>query len=241
MLNEVIFEQRFENKKQYKKTLKKKQLRLLELQRILHKKGVAIVLVFEGWDAAGKGGVIRRLTEQLDPRGYTVQSIAAPDVHEKQYHYFWRFWKSFPKRGQMSIFDRSWYGRILVERVEGFASEKEWKRAYEEINAIEKMFVDDGQIILKFWLHITKDEQLKRFEERQENPFKHWKLTDEDWRNRQKWSQYEEAVIEMVDKTSTKWSPWQIIGGNDKWTARVTIIEIVIEQMERKIAELEDC
>ncbi|WNF36194.1 UDP-galactose-lipid carrier transferase [Bacillaceae bacterium IKA-2] len=229
---------RFESKKQYKKVLKKNQLKLLELQRKLHKKGVPTIIVFEGWDAAGKGGVIRRLTETLDPRGYLVQSIAAPDIHEKQYHYLRRFWKSFPKRGQMSIFDRSWYGRVLVERVEGFAKQEEWKRAYEEINTIEKILVDDGHLLMKFWLHISKDEQLRRFEERQEDPFKHWKLTDEDWRNREKWDQYELAVEEMVDKTNTDCSVWHLIHGDDKWTARVNVIETVIANMEAKLTEL---
>ncbi|MCT8137191.1 hypothetical protein H1D32_05205 [Anaerobacillus sp. CMMVII] len=235
MLHSISFEPMFENKKHYKKTLKRKQLRLLELQRILHKKGVSTIILFEGWDAAGKGGVIRRLTEQLDPRGYTVHSIAAPDSQEIQYHYFHRFWKVLPRRGQMCIFDRSWYGRVLVERVEGFAKTNEWQRAFDEINAIEKMLINDRQLLLKFWIHITKEEQLKRFEERQRNPFKQWKLTDEDWRNREKWDQYEEAVIEMVEKTNTKKAPWQLVGGNDKWTARVQIIDFVIQAMEREI------
>lgn len=236
-MDTVKVEPRFKSKKQYRKVLKKNQLKLLELQRNLHNKGIPTIIVFEGWDAAGKGGVVRRLTEKLDPRGYLVKSIAAPDIHEKQYHYLRRFWKSFPKRGQMSIFDRSWYGRVLVERVEGFAQQEEWKRAYEEINAIEKMLVNDGHLLIKFWLHISKDEQLLRFEERQQDPFKNWKLTNEDWRNREKWDQYELAVEDMVNKTNTERSAWHLIYGNDKWTARVNVIETVITHMEAKLTE----
>lgn len=235
LLNSVLFNSKFPNKKAYKRTVNKKQLELLQLQRELHRKGIATILVFEGWDAAGKGGVIKTLTEQLDPRGYTVQAIAAPDSHEKQYHYFRRFWRSIPKRGQMSVFDRSWYGRVLVERVEGFAAEEEWQRAYDEINAIEKMFVDDNQLLLKFWLHITKEEQLVRFEKRKNNPFKNWKLTSEDWRNRKKWEEYEKAINDMIEKTSTTWAPWHLIGSNDKWTARVEVIDIVITAMRQKL------
>lgn len=229
----------FEKKKQYKKALKKRQLRLLELQRILHRQKIPVVIIFEGWDAAGKGGVIRRITEKLEPRGFIVNSIAAPDEHEKQYHYMRRFWKTLPKKGQICIYDRSWYGRVLVERVEGFATEKEWKRAYDEINNTEKMLADDGHIILKFWMHITKDEQLRRFEARQQDPFKQWKLTDEDWRNREKWDQYEVAVEEMVEKTDTPWAPWHLIFGNDKQTARVKVMDTIIKTMEDKIGEVD--
>lgn len=238
MLKTVEKEVTYLGKKEYKKALKKCQLKMLELQRELHRKKIPVVVMFEGWDAAGKGGVIRRLTEGLEPRGYQVHSIAAPDDHEKQYHYLRRFWKALPIRGHMCIFDRSWYGRVLVERVEGFAKEKEWKRAYEEINAVEEMLAKDGHIILKFWLHISKEEQLRRFEERKNNPLKQWKLTDEDWRNREKWDQYEEAVCDMVDRTHTEMAPWHIIQGNDKKTARIKVMETIISAMEAKISNL---
>lgn len=232
MLEEIKLVPQFNKKKQYEKVLRKKQLRLLELQRIFYKKGIPSIFIFEGWDAAGKGGVIRRITERLEPRGYVVHSIAAPDEHEKQYHYFRRFWKSLPKNGHLSIFDRSWYGRVLVERVEGFAVEEEWNRAYQEINAIEQMLVNDNYLMMKFWLNISKEEQYRRFEERKNNPFKTWKLTNEDWRNREKWDDYEIAVEEMIQKTSTKIAPWYLIDGNDKWTARVTVMDTIITQME---------
>ncbi|MDT8859867.1 hypothetical protein N0O92_06445 [Alkalihalobacillus sp. MEB130] len=226
---------RFENKKQYKKALKKCQLNLLQWQHDLYELDVPVILVFEGADAAGKGGAIKRVIERLDPRGYTVHGIAAPDEHELKYHYMRRFWKNLPKKGQITVFDRSWYGRVLVERVEGFATDEEWKRAYDEINQIEKMLAQDGHIIIKFWLQITKDEQLARFEARAKDPFKQWKLTDEDWRNREKWDDYEEAVKEMIDNTSTDFANWHIIDSNNKQEARVSIIEKIISTFQKKV------
>lgn len=238
MFDQVKQVEQYNDKKEYKKTLKKKQLRLLELQRALYQEGVPTIIVFEGWDAAGKGGVIRRLTERLEPRGFSVHSISAPDEHEKQYHYLRRFWGSFPKKGHVCIFDRSWYGRVLVERVEQFATECEWRRAYDEIISMEKMLADDGHLIVKFWLHITKNEQLNRFKEREQNPFKQWKLTDEDWRNREKWEQYEIAVQEVIDRTNKGYAKWHLIPGNHKWTARIQVIETVITAMEKKLSEM---
>ncbi|GAE25422.1 UDP-galactose-lipid carrier transferase [Halalkalibacter wakoensis JCM 9140] len=229
--------QRFETKKQYKKALKKSQLELLQLQHELYELQLPIILIFEGWDAAGKGGTIKRVTERLDPRGYSVHGISAPDEHELHYHYMRRFWKNLPKKGAMTIFDRSWYGRVLVERVESFATKAEWKRAYEEINHTEKMLADDGHIIMKFWLDISKDEQLSRFQARAEDPFKKWKLTDEDWRNREKWDEYEEAVKEMMEKTNTNHAKWHIINSNDKKSARVTVIETIAAEWKQHVKE----
>ncbi|WP_332633909.1 polyphosphate kinase 2 family protein [Halalkalibacter flavus] len=230
--------QRFATKKKYKKALKKNQLHLLQLQHELYELDLPVILIFEGWDAAGKGGAIKRVTERLDPRGYKVHGIAAPDEHELKYHYMRRFWKSLPTKGQFAIFDRSWYGRVLVERIEGFATNEEWARAYDEINHTEKMLADTGHIIMKFWLQITKDEQLARFRARANDPFKKWKLTDEDWRNREKWDQYEEAIEEMIDKTNTKFAKWHIIDSNDKKTARVSIIEAIIAEFQNKITKI---
>jgi PPK2 family polyphosphate:nucleotide phosphotransferase len=236
-LAEVDLTRKFENKKEYKAELKKYQLKLLELQRKFYQKGIPVILVFEGWDAAGKGGAIRRLTERMEPRGFHVHSISAPNLIEKQYHYLWRFWNRLPSKGQIAIFDRSWYGRVLVERVEKFAAPKEWKRAYDEINQFEKMLVSDGALIIKFWIHISKQEQLERFEERKANPFKHWKLTDEDWRNREKWDEYVEAVEDMLERTDTQNAPWFIIEGNYKWYARVKVLKRIVKAMKARLRE----
>ncbi|GEN35565.1 MULTISPECIES: polyphosphate kinase 2 family protein [Aneurinibacillus] len=234
-LNEIDLNQKFETKKEYKEELKECQLMLLDLQRRFHQAGIPLILVFEGWDAAGKGGAIRRLTEKIDPRGFQVHSISAPNLIEKQYHYLWRFWNKLPRKGQIGIFDRSWYGRVLVERVEKLAKKEEWKRAYDEINAFEKMLTDDGAVIVKFWMHISKQEQLERFEERKANPFKHWKLTEEDWRNRERWDDYVEAVEEMLEKTDTPGAPWKIIAGNYKWHARVNVLKTVVRAMQTRL------
>jgi PPK2 family polyphosphate:nucleotide phosphotransferase len=236
-LAEVDLTRKFESKKEYKGELKKYQLKLLELQRKFYQKGIPVILVFEGWDAAGKGGAIRRLTERMEPRGFHVHSISAPNLIEKQYHYLWRFWNRLPSKGQIAIFDRSWYGRVLVERVEKFATTKEWKRAYDEINQFEKMLVSDGALVIKFWIHISKQEQLERFEERKANPFKHWKLTDEDWRNREKWDEYVEAVEDMLERTDTQYAPWFIIEGNYKWYARVKVLKTIVKAMKARLRE----
>lgn len=196
-----------------------------------------IVLVFEGVDAAGKGGSIRRLTKYMDPRGYKVNPTSAPSDYEKDYHYLWRFYNNFPKKGEINIFDRSWYGRLMVERVEGFAKEEEWGRAYEEINNMEMEMTQSGILLIKYFLVIDKDEQLKRFKDREEN--KPYKLTEEDWRNRDKWDNNTLAINEMLDKTSTPLAPWEVIGANDKKYARIKVLETFVDKVTRALEEQE--
>ena len=191
-----------------------------------------VIAAFEGWDAAGKGGAIRRLVGALDPRGYTVFPIAAPKGDDATHHYLWRFWRRLPKAGHLAVFDRTWYGRVLVERVEGFCNEDEWKRAYQEINQFERQLADFGAVVVKFWLHIDQQEQLRRFEQRKEIAYKKWKITDEDWRNRAKWDAYRLAVAEMLDRTSTEHAPWTILEGNDKRHARLKALRTVAAALE---------
>ena len=223
---------------EYKTRLKKLQKRLAELHSELYRLRIPVVIGFEGWDAGGKGGAIKRLTSNLDPRGYRVNPTAAPNDIEKVHHYLWRFWNSVPKAGHIAIFDRTWYGRVMVERIEGFCSEAEWRRAYQEINEMESHMANAGAVVLKFWLHIDKDEQDRRFRERQANPAKQWKITDEDWRNREKWDQYEEAVNEMLIRTSTTYAPWIVVEGNDKRYARVKVLQTVVDALEKKVKEV---
>ena len=223
------------DKKMYKKKLEVLQYEMLNAQQFLFNEKIGLILAFEGMDAAGKGGAIKRLTEHIDPRGYVVHPISAPQPHELRYNYMHRFWRKLPQHGQMAIFDRSWYGRVLVERVEGFATRDEWKRAYTEINNFEKLLTDEDYIILKFWIHVDKDEQLKRFEERAANPYKSWKLTDEDWRNRDKFDVYEEAADEMFAKTDSEHAPWVLVPGNDKLYARIHILEETIAHIKREV------
>ena len=223
---------------EYKTRLKKLQKRLAELHSELYRLRIPVVIGFEGWDAGGKGGAIKRLTSNLDPRGYRVNPTAAPNDIEKVHHYLWRFWNSVPKAGHIAIFDRTWYGRVMVERIEGFCSEAQWRRAYQEINEMESHMANAGAVVLKFWLHIDKDEQERRFRERQANPAKQWKITDEDWRNREKWDQYEEAVNEMLIRTSTTYAPWIVVEGNDKRYARVKVLQTVVDALEKKIKEV---
>ncbi len=220
----------------YVQELTRRQIQLRELGYQVYLQKRPVVIVFEGWDAGGKGGAIKRITEKLDPRGYVVYPVSAPQGEEKTRHYLYRFWRRLPERGQIAIFDRSWYGRVLVERVEGFASEEEWKRAFREINSFERQLRDFGTILAKFWIHISREEQLKRFEERKTIGYKAWKLTDEDWRNRDKWGRYEEAVEEMLAKTSTRTAPWCPVEGNDKYWARVKVLAKLVEMLS---AELE--
>ena len=222
---------------EYKKKLKKLQERIEELHGKLYRKRIPVVLGFEGWDAGGKGGAIKRLTERMDPRGYAVNPTASPNDIEKAHHYLWRFWRAMPKAGHVAIFDRTWYGRVMVERIEGFCTKEEWQRAYKEINDMEKDLYDAGAVVIKFWMHIDKDEQERRFRERQENPEKQWKITDEDWRNREKWDQYEDAVNEMLLRTSTDYAPWVVVEGNSKYYARVKVLETVVKAIEAKIKE----
>ncbi len=219
----------------YEKSLIQYQVALNQLAYQVYVQQRPVIIVFEGWDAAGKGGAIRRLTEKLDPRGFVVYSIAAPKGDEATHHYLWRFWSKLPETGQIAIFDRSWYGRVLVERVEGFCSEAEWKRAYREINYFERQLVDFGTILFKFWLHIDKEEQLRRFESRANDQRRNWKLTDEDWRNREKWDVYQDAVNDMLLKTSTISAPWTVIEGNSKMYARVKILRTVVEKLTQEL------
>ena len=234
LLSEIPLDKTIEET-EYKKELKHLQQRLGELHNRLYRKKVPVIIAYEGWDAAGKGGNIKRITEALDPRGYEVHPIASPEPHEKARHYLWRFWTRLPKTGHIAIFDRTWYGRVMVERLEGFCSENDWMRAYNEINEFEKLLHDEGAVIIKFWVQIDKETQLARFTDRQNTPEKQWKITDEDWRNREKWDQYEEAVNEMIAKTSTTYAPWHILESVDKKYARIKALKIVIEQLEQAL------
>lgn len=218
----------------YKSKLKEYQLRLIKLQLKLSANNKhSLVVVAEGPDAGGKGGAIKRLVEKLDPRTVRVYSTVKPTAEEYGHHYMWRFWNKLPLRGQIAVFDRSWYGRVLVERLEKFATEAEWRRAYQEINEFERQLTDDGTVVLKAYFHITKDEQLKRFERREGDPYKSWKITDEDWRNRKKFEEYSEAAEEMFERTSTLPAAWNIIPGNFKWPARLELLHLTIEALEK--------
>lgn len=225
-------------KEDYKKEINRLQKKLEFLHSQIYLMRIPVVLGFEGWDAGGKGGAIKRLTSHLDPRGYKVYPTAAPNDMERVHHYLWRFWNHVPKAGHIAIFDRTWYGRVLVERVEGFCRESQWKQAYQEINEMESHMANAGAVVLKFWLHIDKEEQEKRFRERQENPLKQWKITEEDWRNREKWDQYERAVNEMLVRTSTTYAPWVVVEGNCKYYARVKVLQTVVDALEAKIKEV---
>ena len=225
------------DEEEYRRRLEDAQKRLEFLHSEIYRLRIPVVLGFEGWDAAGKGGAIRRLTSHLDPRGYRVNPTAAPNDEERVHHYLWRFWNRMPKAGHIAIFDRTWYGRVMVERIEGFCSEEEWIRAYREINEMEAHMANFGAVVLKFWIHIDKDEQERRFKERMENPDKQWKITDEDWRNRAKWDEYEEAVNEMLVRTSTTYAPWIVVEGNSKHYARIRVLEAVADALETKVRE----
>ena len=221
----------------YDRQLDSLQKELRELHNELYRKKIPVVIAYEGWDAAGKGGNIKRIASALDPRGYEVHPIASPEPHEKARHFLWRFWTRLPKDGHIAIFDRTWYGRVMVERLEGFCSENDWQRAYNEINEFEKELSDWGAVILKFWVQIDSDTQLARFTERQNTPEKRWKITDEDWRNREKWDLYEQAVDEMLQKTSTAFAPWHILESNDKKYARVKALGIVVDAIKKACRE----
>jgi polyphosphate kinase 2 (PPK2 family) len=199
--------------------------------------GPPVCVVFEGWDAAGKGGAIKRLVAQMDPRHVRVVQFAAPTADEKRHHFLWRFFPLLPGWGGMAIFDRSWYGRVLVERVEGFATREQWLRAYDEINSFERTLAAEGMILIKIWLHISEKEQLKRFERRQKDPLKAWKLTEDDWRNRRRRADYEEAVEDMLARTDQPYAPWHLVEADSKRYARVRVVEIVIDRMERGMKE----
>ena len=216
----------------YKHELTSLHARLGPLQRAAREAGISTVLVFEGWDAAGKGGAIRRITNALDARHYQVIPIAAPTDEEHAHHYLWRFWRHLPRAGRITIFDRSWYGRVLVERIEGFCTDAAWQRAYREMNDFETTLAGANNVVCKFWVHISKEEQLNRFRERESIPYKSWKLTDEDWRNRERWDEYVHAVNDMVHHTDTEVAPWTLVEGNDKYFARLKVLRTVCDRLE---------
>ncbi len=222
---------------EYKQELRKYQARLQELAWKFYAQNKSVVAVFEGWDAAGKGSAIRRVSNAFDPRLYKVVQFAAPTDEEKRHHYLWRFWRRLQRDGHNTFFDRSWYGRVLVERVEGFATADEWGRAYGEINQFEKQLHDHGSVVLKFWIHISAEEQLRRFREREQQPHKQHKITDEDWRNREKWRDYELAIDDMVSQTSTREAPWTLVAGNNKRFARIQVLKTFCQQMEDSLGK----
>jgi polyphosphate kinase 2 (PPK2 family) len=223
------------DRESYVREVTRRQIQLRELGYQVYVRKRPVVMLFEGWDAAGKGGAIKRVTEKLDPRGYVVYPISAPQGEDKTRHYLYRFWRRLPERGQIAIFDRSWYGRVLVERVEGFAAEDEWQRAFKEINSFERQLRDFGTVVVKYWIHISREEQLRRFEERQASGYKAWKLTDEDWRNRGKWGAYEQAAEDMLVKTSTRTASWRLVEGNDKHWARVKVLSTLVEALSEEL------
>jgi polyphosphate kinase 2 (PPK2 family) len=233
-LKDIDLSQEMQDKDAYEKALQKVQLRLLRLQQKHYHKKRRAIIVFEGWDAAGKGGAIRRLSEKLDPRGLRVWPIGPPASDEQRRHYLYRFWEKLPPPQTWAVFDRSWYGRVLVERVEKLCSPDEWKRAYGEINEFEKMLADDGVAIVKIFLHISKKEQLRRFTEREQNPYKRWKITKDDWRNRRKWPDYERAIDDMFRETSTQHVPWTPVSGERKWYARVAVCRTVAQALKEQ-------
>ncbi len=220
---------------EYEKWLKILQADLHQLTYQVYLQKIPVVLVFEGMDASGKGGTIKRLTEKMDPRGYVVWPISAPHGDDRERHYLYRFWRRLPEQGQVAVFDRSWYGRVLVERLEDFCTEDAWKRAYSEINQFERQMTDFGTVIFKFWMHISKEEQLERFQERERINYKSWKITDEDWRNRAKWEDYQAAAQDMVLKTSTQNAPWTLVEANDKLYARIKVLRTVAEKLRRAL------
>ncbi len=234
MLENVDLEQQLDPA-EYKRELPELQDRLHLLGLEAYRQGRPIVMGFEGWDAAGKGGTIRRVTERLDPRDYIVWPIAAPEGEDKTHHYLYRFWRRLPPTGHIAIFDRTWYGRVLVERVEGFARPEEWQRAYREINQFERGLTDFGTLVFKFWLHISPEEELRRCEARANTPDKAWKLTPEDWRNRQKWDDYHAAVNEMLLKTSTLNAPWTVVPAQDKHLGRIFTLKTIVEKLEHEL------
>ena len=224
-------------KEEYKERLKKLQKKIQKLHGELYRRRIPVVLGFEGWDAGGKGGAIKRLTQKMDPRGYVVHPTASPNDIERAHHYLWRFWTDMPKAGHVTIFDRTWYGRGDGGADRRLLHQRRVAESYKEINDMERDLTDAGAIVLKFWMQIDKDEQERRFRAREENPEKRWKITDEDWRNRAKWDQYEEAVNEMLLRTSTPNAPWIVVEGNCKYYARIKVLETVCDAIEARIRE----
>jgi polyphosphate kinase 2 (PPK2 family) len=234
VLDNLDLDQRLDNAR-FDVKVAEQQSRLNLLQRRARQQGVSTIVVIEGWDAAGKGGAIRRVTGALDARDYQVIPIAAPTDEERAHHYLWRFWRHLSRAGRITIFDRSWYGRVLVERVESLAEESEWMRAYGEITQFEEQLVAHGILLIKFWLHISKDEQLRRFRERGRTSYKQWKITDEDWRNRARWADYTVAVNDMVARTSTRIAPWTLVEANDKNFARVKVLRTFADRLAARL------
>jgi AMP-polyphosphate phosphotransferase len=237
LLGELDLTKQIDEKSDYRHRAQELQLNLLHYQRKILDSKRHVILVFEGPDAAGKGGVIKRVTEKLDPRLVRVYSVVKPTEEEYRHHYLWRFWTRMPAQGEIAIFDRSWYGRVLVERVEDFCTEKEWRRAYDEINAMEETLIDGGTILMKFYLHISKEEQLRRFEQRANDPYKHWKISEEDWRNRRKWKEHIEAAEEMFTETSTKIAPWHLVEAEYKWHARIKVLKAIVKKFGQEFGE----
>ena len=235
-LDKLEARRRFRSKRTYLAAETAAQKRMLATEQARRRAGARAVIVFEGQDAAGKGGAIRRLTSRLDPRGCKVWPIGAPSPDEQGRHYLWRFWARLPEPGGIAVFDRSWYGRVLVERVEKLAAKAAWRRAYDEINEFERLLVDDGVTIVKLFLHVSPEEQLRRFRERLEDPVKRWKLTAEDFRNRDRYNDYLAACHDMFDRTSTRAAPWRAVASDDKWTARVDAIEYAAERLAEDVA-----
>lgn len=233
-LSQIRFKSPMERSK-YKQELKLRQETINDLVHEVYSKKISVVMVYCGWDAAGKGGCIKRLVQGIDPRSYHVTPVGAPTSNELNHHYLWRFWERMPRRGRIEIFDRSWYGRVLVERVEKLCSNEEWQRAYDEINEMESHLNDFGTVIIKFWLQIDKETQFERFEARRENPLKQWKITEEDWRNREKWDLYEEAVNEMISKTDKPHAPWTIVPSVCKMRARIQTLDTIIDRLSEAI------
>ena len=224
-------------REEYDRRIAAAQLRMRELQFRMYERRVPVLAVFEGWDAAGKGGAIKRITTTLEPRGFTVSSFAAPRGEEKSHHYLWRFWRTLPRAGHLGIFDRSYYGRVLVERVEGFCSEEEWRRAYREIVEFEEQQASYGMLIRKFWMQISPVEQLRRFRDRERDPFRAHKMSPEDWRNRARWKEYEAAVEEMLERTSTAAAPCTVVEADDKLYARVKVVETLADAIRERLRE----
>jgi polyphosphate kinase 2 (PPK2 family) len=237
LLSELDLSKQVEEKSEYRDRLHELQLDLLHFQRKILESKRSVIFVFEGPDAAGKGGVIKRITEKLDPRLIRVYSIVKPTEEEYRHHYLWRFWNKMPAQGEIAVFDRSWYGRPLVERIEGFCSDKEWRRSYDEINAMERTLVDGGAVMMKFYVHISKEEQLRRFEKRAADPYKHWKISAEDWRNRRKWKEHLEAAEDMFAQTWTKTAPWTLVEGEFKWYARLKVLKAIVKKFGQEFGE----
>ena len=237
LLRDIPLDDKVLEEKDYEEQLDRLRKQLHDLHNELYRKKIPVIIAYEGWDAAGKGGNIKRIASALDPRGYEVHPIASPEPHEKARHFLWRFWTRLPKDGHIAIFDRTWYGRVMVERLEGFCSENDWQRAYNEMNEFERELADWGAVIIKFWVQIDNKTQLERFTDRQNTPEKQWKITEEDWRNREKWDLYEQAVDEMLQKTNTVYAPWYVLESNDKRYARIKALRIVVDAIQKACRE----